>query len=561
VRQPSVTIVINSVDRAASLDRTLSSLRQLRYANFEVVVVQGPCADGTAEILARHGPTLRIGRCPYRNLAASRNIGIAMARGEIIAFLDDDAVPEPDWLDRLVEGLRDPTVGAVGGFIRDHHGIDFQHRVVIADRFGDAEYQDREHAPLGPDRYVSPTGTNMAFRREALMAIGGFDEQFAYFLDETDVNLRLADGGWRLALVHDAEIHHKFLANYLRTADRVPRSMYLIARSKAYFCWVNALGRHSAAQISDNLSRWRRKQRRRLRQMRLLRKIDGAAWERLIGDVEKGLEDGARAARSQRARPLLSEILARDLAREEFRPYRAAKQSRLRLCFLSRDFPPHGQDEIGRWTHEAAVTLAALGHEVTVLCLSHERHPHVDFVDGVWVHRLVAKPLSKSLREEFPFIPASLLGYSAAIAEEVARTRARRDYQVVIAPLVDLAPAVVLRRTGLRTVVTMHAARQTPRPALHRLLPGWRSGPRRAYEAAKMELLRSASLVLYDTPSAIENMAHFELEGIAAPHEPRESPTWPAPVPAPAADLGPKLSLAASFDVLESHVARVAAAY
>ena len=58
---------------------------------------------------------IKVGQCPEVNISKSRNMGIALAAGEIIAFIDDDAVPEPDWLDDLAAEYDDSIVGAVGG--------------------------------------------------------------------------------------------------------------------------------------------------------------------------------------------------------------------------------------------------------------------------------------------------------------------------------------------------------------------------------------------------------------------------------------------------------------
>jgi glycogen(starch) synthase len=219
-----VSVVISTLDRADQLEGTLESLRHIRYPAFEAVVVHGPCRDRTAEVLARFAPAIRIGTCPAANLAMSRNIGIAMARGEVVAFLDDDAIPEPDWLDRLAPAFADPRVGAAGGFIRDHDGVRFQHQAIVADRLGEARSFPQLPRDPGSGRYFSPTGTNIAVRRAALLRIGGFDEEYAYFLEETDVNLRLTDAGWRLVSVPDAEVHHKFAASNRawRTANVTP---------------------------------------------------------------------------------------------------------------------------------------------------------------------------------------------------------------------------------------------------------------------------------------------------------------------------------------------------
>src|SRR5215472_126095 len=86
-----VSIIINTYNRAASLDTALHSLRRLNYPWFEVVVVNGPSTDHTLEVLEAHRSHIRVGTCSDRNLSISRNVGIEMARGDLVAFIDDDA--------------------------------------------------------------------------------------------------------------------------------------------------------------------------------------------------------------------------------------------------------------------------------------------------------------------------------------------------------------------------------------------------------------------------------------------------------------------------------------
>src|SRR5262249_15888424 len=97
----SFSIVINTHPRPERRAATLQSVRQLDYRHCEVCVVRGPTPDGTAEILAPWRGKIKVAQCPLRNLAASRNIGIALSAGDIVAFVDDDAVPEPEWLSDL----------------------------------------------------------------------------------------------------------------------------------------------------------------------------------------------------------------------------------------------------------------------------------------------------------------------------------------------------------------------------------------------------------------------------------------------------------------------------
>ena len=442
-----VSVIINTLDRAVELERTLLSLQQLRYPTFEVVVVHGPCRDRTLEVLERFGPAIRIGVCPQANLAMSRNIGVAMARGDIVAFLDDDAIPEPDWLDWLTNGFDEPKVGGAGGFIRDHDGVRFQHRVIVADRLGEAEKFAIMPSDLGAHRYFSPTGTNIAIRRDALLSIGGFDEEYAYFLDETDVNLRLAEAGWRLVSIPDAEVHHKFAESHLRSADRVPRSLYLIARSKAYFCCVNASALYSAREIEQELCRFQEEHRLKIERFRHRRKIDAATARRLAAEVEQGLADGTRDAESPRQ--LLSPTAMAGVEPAPFAPYKKpARNPQLRVCLVSRHL------RRDRATRNTAMELIARGHEVTAIHLGQGREPHIEFREGIWLHGVV---LQRVLTWP-PTTSATLLlpqtRFAVAVADEVVRIQPRRQFQILAGQPSDIAAIKKLNRLDLPAVAT-----------------------------------------------------------------------------------------------------------
>ena len=68
----------------------------------EVIVVNGPSTDNSEAVIASWGSRIRAARCDVANISVSRNIGICMAQGDIVAFIDDDAVPEPEWLAQLL---------------------------------------------------------------------------------------------------------------------------------------------------------------------------------------------------------------------------------------------------------------------------------------------------------------------------------------------------------------------------------------------------------------------------------------------------------------------------
>ena len=138
-RHPAVSVIVCTDGRAGPLKTCLDSLRYLRYPNFEVVVVAGPTRDGTHELCEGYGDAIKFGTCPERNLSMSRNIGVRLADGEILAFLDDDAIPEPEWLDDLVPAFDDPEVAVAGGFLLDHTGKEYQCTYATVDRYGSAD--------------------------------------------------------------------------------------------------------------------------------------------------------------------------------------------------------------------------------------------------------------------------------------------------------------------------------------------------------------------------------------------------------------------------------------
>jgi len=241
---PAVSIVINTLDRADWLRRLLPALDGVDYPAFEVIVVNGPSRDDTAVLLEGLRGRIKAHRCATANLSRSRNIGIAAAAGDVVAFIDDDALPaEPRWLRHLVAPLlEDATLGAVGGPVLrgDEESWEFQGR--LASDYG-LFHEPLEAAVLGrvvdDHRWVHYTqGNNCAFRRDALVAIGGFDETFTYYLDEVDVCLRLARSGRPIGLAPRAIVRH-YSAPAAHRKSWHDRNWDVMARSDAYYCLKN----------------------------------------------------------------------------------------------------------------------------------------------------------------------------------------------------------------------------------------------------------------------------------------------------------------------------------
>jgi len=287
-----LSVVVVSRGRPAELRRCLAALRLQDHPALEIAVVadaagRAALAGGTlasrAKLVAFDEP----------NISAARNLGIAAAAGELVAFVDDDAVPEPTWAGRLAAAFDDPRVEAATGFVRGRNGISWQHRA----RWIDAAGRERDLAVEAdavslhqgaPGSAVKTEGTNMAFRRETLAAMGGFDPAFRFYLDETDLNMRLAALELVTAVVPQAEVQHGVAASERRRADRTPLSLREIGASTAVF-----LRKHGArAEPSAALEALVRAQRTRLLRLMVEGRIEPRDVGRLLAGLEAGIEEG-----------------------------------------------------------------------------------------------------------------------------------------------------------------------------------------------------------------------------------------------------------------------------
>ncbi len=197
---PLVSVVICSFNGARTIRQSLEALRKAAYPKFEVIVVDDGSKDATAAIAAEY--EVRLIRQANAGLSNARNAGWQNARGEIVAYLDDDAAPDPHWLHYLAGSFRSSDYAGVGG-----PNVAFPDDSFVA--------QCVDHAPGNPthvlltDRTAEHLpGCNMAFRRSCLEAIGGFDGTFRIAGDDVDLCWRLEARGWKLGFHPGAMVWH-----------------------------------------------------------------------------------------------------------------------------------------------------------------------------------------------------------------------------------------------------------------------------------------------------------------------------------------------------------------
>ena len=197
---PSITVVVCSFNGERTIRDCLEGLRKLDYPDFDVIVIDDGSTDATATIAHEYG--FRVISTENRGLSSARNTGLRAARGEIIAYTDDDASPDPHWLRYLAATFVTTAYAGVGGpnlpppgdgWVADcvANAPGGPIHVLLSDR-------EAEHIP----------GCNMAFRRTCLEAIGGFDPRFRAAGDDVDVCWRLQERGWKLGFNAAAVVWH-----------------------------------------------------------------------------------------------------------------------------------------------------------------------------------------------------------------------------------------------------------------------------------------------------------------------------------------------------------------
>jgi glycosyltransferase involved in cell wall biosynthesis len=458
-KYPFVSIIINTDGRVASLAVCLESLRYLRYPNFEVVVVAGPTQDGTRELCSSWAHNIKFGECGERNVSRSRNIGLRISSGEIVAFLDDDSVPEAEWLDDIIPAFENPEVGAAGGFLYDHTGKSYQWRFGSMDRFGTADCSGDKPTPEYnfPGSYNFPhVMANSAFRRTAIIDVGGFDEEYEYFLDESDIICRLVDHGWLVAQLDRGFVHHKFTASAIRNESRVLTSWYSVVKNKTYFSLQNGADHNSLRKILAKVSGYIDEFRQQVQwgvKEGLLAPSDVARCEK---EADQGLRDGLARGLSRRRRLPATESLKGQA--NDFLPFKALLAAAEGRCyvFLTRTYSP-GVGGIARYVQELARALAAKGHQIHVLTAG-EGHDRVDFEGGVWVHRIVIRGYNVPTVEGLgrSSIPSHLWDYSRTMLAEAEEIAGRRQIDCVCAPIWDIEGIAFLLDRRFPLVTSLH---------------------------------------------------------------------------------------------------------
>jgi glycosyltransferase involved in cell wall biosynthesis len=204
---PTISVVICARNAGATLDECLAHTTRLDYPGLEVIVVDDGSADNTGQI-ARSYEGVRLVSIPHSGLSAARNAGFRAAENDLIAYLDADAYPINEWPYLLALGMDRDDVGGCGG-------------PNIPPREDPVGAQAVAHAAGGPthvlisdDRAEHIPGCNMAFWRQVLEEVDGFDPVYDAAGDDVDFCWRVIQRGWQIGYHPAAMVWHHRRAGF-----------------------------------------------------------------------------------------------------------------------------------------------------------------------------------------------------------------------------------------------------------------------------------------------------------------------------------------------------------
>lgn len=234
MNDPFVSVIVCVYNRASEVHKCLDALLEQTYFNYEILVVDDYSEDDLEGALAKYPDLHYVKNTLEFSLPAARNMGIEESKGDILIFLDDDAIVERDYIEKIVGVFKDnPAVGGatgrlksvivqdikkgplgalmstyvklfgISGFFANQEGIG----QVLDSGFITSNFE--QHTELTTVQWIS--GCNQCYSREAIEKAGGFDSGYvghAYY-EDADMSYRVYKAGFDLYAVPDAVVDHQ----------------------------------------------------------------------------------------------------------------------------------------------------------------------------------------------------------------------------------------------------------------------------------------------------------------------------------------------------------------
>ena len=202
INGPRFSVVVPAYQAEQTIGRCLEALAHQTVSRgcYEILVVDDGSTDGTAARVQAHS-NVRLLTQNHKGPAAARNAGVEHSQGEIVLFTDADCEPLPDWIERMGAAFVDGVVGAKGAYLT--------RQGELVARFVQIEYEDKYERMAGEPTIDFVDTYAAAYRRDILIAEGGFETAFPVAsVEDQEFSFRLARRGYRMVFVPEARVYH-----------------------------------------------------------------------------------------------------------------------------------------------------------------------------------------------------------------------------------------------------------------------------------------------------------------------------------------------------------------
>lgn len=433
---PLVSIVVCTYNRGEYLDRCIQSLRRQSYQNIEIIIVDGPSVDETEAVLKKYDRLVIIKQPQLNGISNARNLGIRAAKGDVVAFIDDDAMADENWVLHLAEGYSDQNVAGVGGLV---YGPGQTHRQFdngVINKCGIPDAIRPSDKEIEDDEFPIFMGTNCSFRRSALIEVGGFDPYFRYYHDESELCVRIVKAGRRLMYKRDAYVIHDMAEGHNRKSP-YDLNWSEIAKNVIYFT-MKDFGDEFRSYTTRPMASsylWLKQVYLDYKGNRISFSDLGRIEYKIVRGVFSGYLDGLKYNIYKKNKVNFVASIPDNCSLF----YSSSQQDgpRLKIAYISQEFVEDCGGGDCFYTRNLARGFAKLGHEVHVIAISERSCPY-DYMDGeIYVHKINPKFVDFLGLSDEMSVSKKNIAFSYAAAEKVLELKERFGIQIVEAPLWD----------------------------------------------------------------------------------------------------------------------------
>jgi glycosyltransferase involved in cell wall biosynthesis/GT2 family glycosyltransferase/SAM-dependent methyltransferase len=463
-----VSVIVCTYNRGKYLVHCLESIKNQTYSHFEIIIVNGPSTDDTDTILHRYDNLKIIQQKSLNGLSYARNLGIAASNGDIIAFIDDDAVADKNWINYLVEGYSDFFIGGVGGLVYGPCKAHIQFDNGVIDKCGIPDAIRSFDKKVEINKFKIFMGTNCSFRKSVLYEVGGFDPYFRYYHDESELCVRIIKAGFQLIYKRDAYVIHDMVEGHNRKSA-YDLDWTEIVKNVQFFTMKNFGGDIQSYTTRPGYSScwWLM----RFFSDFIHRNISFSEFCRIEGKVIKGVFkgyfDGVLYNFNKKNEKLnFLESMPDEVFGNSIQQNYHFNKSNLKIVLISQDYSKDCNGGICRYTYDLAHGLANLGNEVHIITKS-ETNRSFDFLDdNVHVHKIVPYDINFINLPTAMNISYTNLSYSYSVCLTLLKLIKNNGIQIIEAPLwdaegfvfslLDSVPMVVRLETPLYKVAEIN---------------------------------------------------------------------------------------------------------